>query len=64
MHARLAMSFFALSNTLILQSYVLSGEIANFNSPNRELSNDLSDVVVRRRKVALHTSSHLMPTEA
>ena len=25
------------------------------NSPNRELSNDLSDVVVRRRNVALHT---------
>ena len=34
------------------------------NSPNQELSNDLSDVVVRRRKVALHTISHLTPTEA
>ena len=40
------------------------GEISHSNSPNRELSNDLSDVVVRRRKVALHISSHLMPTEA
>ena len=40
------------------------GEIAYFNSPNRELSNDLSDVVVQRRKVALHTSSHLTPNEA
>ena len=32
--------------------------------PNRALSNDISDVVVRRRKVALHTISHLTPTEA
>ena len=40
------------------------GEISHSNSPNRELSNDFSDVVVRRRKVALHTSSHLTPTEA
>ena len=39
MYAGLAISFFALSNALILQSYVLSGEIAYFNSPNRELSN-------------------------
>ena len=44
-------------------SYVLSGEIAHSNSANRELSNDLSDVVVRRKKVALRTSSHLTPTE-
>ena len=40
------------------------GEISYFDSPNRELSNDLLDVVVRRRKVAPHTSSHLKPTEA
>ena len=40
------------------------GEISHPNSPNRELYNDLSDVVVRRRKVALHTISHLTPTEA
>ena len=40
------------------------GEISYSNSPNWELSNDFSDVVVRRRKVALHTSSHLTPTEA
>ena len=33
------------------------------NSPNRGLSNDISDLVVRRRKVALHTVSHLTPTE-
>ena len=64
MYARRGMSFFALSNALILRSYVLSGEIAYFNSPNGELSNDLSGVVVLRRKVALHTSSHLTPTEA
>ena len=44
-----------------LRSY--PGEISHSNSPNRELSNDLSDVVVWRRKVALHTSSHLTPTE-
>ena len=30
----------------------------------RELSNDLWPVEVRGRKVALHTSSHLTPTEA
>ena len=41
-----------------------AGEISHSNSPNRGLSNDLSDLVVRRRKVALHTSSHLTPTEA
>ena len=35
MYTRLAMSFLALSNALILQSYVLyPGEIAYFNSPN------------------------------
>ena len=39
MYARLAMSFFVLLIALILQSYVISGEIAYFNSPNRELSN-------------------------
>ena len=49
-------------NFFYFRSY--PGEISHSNSPNRELSNDLSDVVVRRRKVALHTSSHLMPTEA
>ena len=42
--------------TFCLRSY--PGEISHSNSPDRELSNDLSDVVVRRRKVALHTSSH------
>ena len=49
-------------NFFCLRSY--PGEISHSNSPNRELSNDLSDVVVRRRKVALHTISHLTPTEA
>ena len=40
MYARHTMSFFALSNALILRSYVLyPGEIAYFNSPNEELSN-------------------------
>ena len=39
MYARLAMSFFALSNALTLQSYVLSWGIAYFNRPNGELSN-------------------------
>ena len=48
-------------NFFCFRSY--PGEISHSNSPNRELSNDLSDVVVRRRKVALHTSSHLTPTE-
>ena len=45
-----------------LRSY--PGEISHSNSPNRGLSNDISDLVVRRRKVALQTSSHLTPTEA
>ena len=48
-------------NFFCLRSY--PGEISHSNSPERELSNDLSDVVVRCRKVALHTSSHLTPTE-
>ena len=48
--------------TFCLRSY--PGEISHSNSPNRELSKDILDVVVRRRKVALHTSSHLPPTEA
>ena len=38
-------------------------EIADLNLTNRELSNDVLLVVVRQRKVALHTSSHLTPTE-
>ena len=45
-----------------LRSY--PGEVSHSNSPNRKLSNDISVLVVRRRKVALHTSSHLTPTEA
>ena len=49
-------------NFFRLRSY--PGEISHSNSANQELSNDISEVVVRRRKVALHTSSHLMPTEA
>ena len=46
--------------------FVLSypGEILHPNSANLELSYGLLDVVVRRRKVALHTISHLRPTEA
>ena len=40
------------------------GEIAYFNSPNRELSNDVSLLEVLPGKVALHTSSNLMPIEA
>ena len=50
------------SHNFFLRSYPV--EISHSNSPNRELSNDLSDVVVRRRKVALHTISNLMSTEA
>ena len=41
MYAYLAMSFFALSNALVLQYYVFPAEIAYFNSPNRELSNSV-----------------------
>ena len=48
--------------TFFLRSY--PGETSHSNSPNRELSNDVSDAVVRQRKVALHTISHLTPTEA
>ena len=40
------------------------GEIAHLDSANRELSNEIQPVEARGRKVALHTSSHLMPTEA
>ena len=49
-------------NFFCLRSY--PGEISHSNSAHRELSNDISDVVVRRKKVALHTSSHLTPIEA
>ena len=44
-------------NFFCLTSY--PGEISLSNSANRELFNDVLVVVVRRRKVALHTSSHL-----
>ena len=40
-------------NFFCLRSY--PGEISHSNSPNWELSNDIWDVVVRRRKVAIHT---------
>ena len=49
-------------NFFCLTSY--PGEISHSNSTNRELSNDVLVVVVRRRKVALHTGSRLMPIEA
>ena len=45
-----------------LRSY--PGEISHSNSPNRELSNDVLLLEVLPRKVALHTISHLTPTEA
>ena len=48
--------------TFCLASY--PGEISHSNSANRELSNDVSDLGVYRRKVAHHTSSHITPTEA
>ena len=38
--------------TFFLRSY--PGEISRSNSPNRGLSNDLSDLLVRRRKAAVH----------
>ena len=40
------------------------GEIARSNLANRELSYNVWLVEVRRRKVALHTGSHLTPIEA
>ena len=49
-------------NFCCLSSY--PGEISHSNSPNRELSNDVQLVELLGRKVALHTSSHLTPTEA
>ena len=46
-----------------LRSY--PAEISHPNSPNQELSNDFSDVVVRRRKVApVHTLRQLKRDEA
>ena len=45
-----------------LRSY--PAEISHSNSANQELFNDVSLLEVRRRKVALHTSSHLTPIEA
>ena len=48
--------------TFCLRSY--PGEISHANSASQELSNDLLLSEVLPRKVALHTSSHLMPIEA
>ena len=48
--------------TFCLTSY--PGEISHSNSANRELSNGISVMELRRREIALHTSSHLTPTEA
>ena len=48
--------------TFCLRSY--PGKISHSNSPNLELSNDISLLEVPPRKVALHTSSHLIPIEA
>ena len=47
--------------TFCLRSY--PDEISHSNSAKRELSNDVSLLEVLLRKVALHTSSHLTPTE-
>ena len=49
-------------NFFCLTSY--PGEISHLNSANWDLSNDISLLVVCRRNIALHTSSHLTPTEA
>ena len=58
----LCAGFIESHNFFCLRSY--PGEISHSNSPNLGLSNDISVLVVRRRKVALHTISHLTPTEA
>ena len=51
-----------LSKAITFLSY--PGEISQSNSAKRELSNDESLFEVLPRKVALDTSSHLMPIEA
>ena len=53
-----------LSNTIIFYLRSYPGEISHSNLAKRELSNDVSLLEVLPRKVALHTSSHLTPTEA
>ena len=45
-----------------LRSY--PSEISHSNLAKRELSNDVSLLEVLQRKVALHTSSHLLPIGA
>ena len=50
------------AKTFFLRSY--RGEISHPNSANRELSVDVWVLVLRRRKVALPTISHLTPTVA
>ena len=50
-----AITFFVLSYT---------GELSHSNSAKRELSNDVSLLEVLPKKVALHTSSHLIAIEA
>ena len=58
----LSAGFMESRNLFCLTSY--PGEISHSNSANRELSNEVLGVVVRRREVAFHTSSHLTPIEA
>ena len=48
--------------TFCLRSY--PGEISHSNSAMRELCNGVSLLEVLPRKVVLHTSSHLTPSEA
>ena len=52
-----------LSKTITFCLRSCPGEISHSNSAYQELSNDVSVLVVRRRKVALHTISPLTPTE-
>ena len=48
--------------TFCLRSY--PGEISHSNSANPDLSNDISLLQMLPRKIELHTSSHLTPSEA
>ena len=64
MYARRAVIFLHFRMLLFFSLTSYPGEIAYFNSPNQELSNDVSLLEVLPRKVALHTSSHLRPIEA
>ena len=64
MYAHLAMSFLHFQTLLFFSLTSCHGEIAFFNSPNQELSNNVWLVQFQRRKVAVHIFFGVVPSRA